>query len=210
MGIVLEDDCVPHPDFIPYCTDLLQRYRDDERVFLITGHNKEGVTNSPCDYFFSRLGGIWGWASWRRAWRLNTATLLTLEVARQRQILEDLIPPPIAVERYSRCHDILSGRLDTWDYEWGYCRLINSGLACVPRFNMISNIGGGADSTHTSGLLADDLSEERFNFPLQEPLFLVPSSSYDALYVSSTPGHIRRIKNKMLSLIRVMCRDKLR
>ena len=29
-GIVLEDDCVPHPDFFPYCRELLERYRHDK------------------------------------------------------------------------------------------------------------------------------------------------------------------------------------
>jgi len=31
-GIMLEDDCLPHPDFFSYCTTLLERYRHDSRV----------------------------------------------------------------------------------------------------------------------------------------------------------------------------------
>ena len=34
-GIVMEDDCLPHPDFFGYCEELLNRYKDDERVYFI-------------------------------------------------------------------------------------------------------------------------------------------------------------------------------
>src|SRR4051812_35098447 len=38
-GIVLEDDCLPHPDFFPYCEELLARYRDNPRIMHISGGN---------------------------------------------------------------------------------------------------------------------------------------------------------------------------
>jgi hypothetical protein len=31
-GIVLEDDCVPHASFFPFCAELLKHYRDENRV----------------------------------------------------------------------------------------------------------------------------------------------------------------------------------
>ena len=38
-GVILEDDCLPHPMFFPFCAELLERYRDDERVMVISGNN---------------------------------------------------------------------------------------------------------------------------------------------------------------------------
>ena len=35
-GIILEVDCVPHPDFFTYATTLLERYRHDTRVWCIS------------------------------------------------------------------------------------------------------------------------------------------------------------------------------
>ena len=35
MGIVLEDDAVPHPDFFEYAVTLLEKYKDDESVRAI-------------------------------------------------------------------------------------------------------------------------------------------------------------------------------
>ena len=42
-GIILEDDCVPHPDFFYYCTNLLERYRHDTRVWCISGNTSRTV-----------------------------------------------------------------------------------------------------------------------------------------------------------------------
>lgn len=69
-GIIIEDDILPLPSFFPYCDELLERYRDDERVGLISGSNiiykHYRIQDS---YFFSQYSLIWGWASWRRAWQ---------------------------------------------------------------------------------------------------------------------------------------------
>src|SRR6185437_15111082 len=65
-AILLEDDCLPHPSFFPYCQELLQRYREDDRVAYISGVNLVGKYLHTTDsYFFSEIGGIWGWATWR-------------------------------------------------------------------------------------------------------------------------------------------------
>lgn len=66
-GIILEDDCVPYPDFFTYCTTLLKHYRDDQRVWRISGNNfQKGQWRGDGSYYFSRYNHCWGWASWRR------------------------------------------------------------------------------------------------------------------------------------------------
>ena len=37
MGIILEDDCLPHLDFFPYCKELLEKYKDDVREQIKEG-----------------------------------------------------------------------------------------------------------------------------------------------------------------------------
>jgi len=61
-GIILEDDCVPHPDFFPCCSELLARYRDDERVWCISGSNfQDDQWRGVGSYYFSRYNHCWGW-----------------------------------------------------------------------------------------------------------------------------------------------------
>ena len=32
-AIILEDDCVPHKSFFPFCQELLERYRDERKNY---------------------------------------------------------------------------------------------------------------------------------------------------------------------------------
>ena len=69
-AIFLEDDCLPNIDFFRYCDEMLEKYSDDNRIMLVSGTNVLGKWNISADsYLFSKLGGIHGWASWRRAWK---------------------------------------------------------------------------------------------------------------------------------------------
>jgi hypothetical protein len=77
-GIILEDDCVPHPDFFTYCATLLERYRNDTRVWSINGsqflHPAESAAvfrRQGADYWASSHADSWGWATWRRCWQLS-------------------------------------------------------------------------------------------------------------------------------------------
>ena len=69
-AIILEDDCLPHSDFFFFCDELLQRYADDHRVWVITGNNfQNGRKRGDAAYYFSKYSHCWGWATWRRAWK---------------------------------------------------------------------------------------------------------------------------------------------
>ena len=67
--IILEDDCIPASTFFPYCEELLEKYKDDDRIAYISGLNHfETWDCGNYDYFFSRAAAIWGWATWRKKW----------------------------------------------------------------------------------------------------------------------------------------------
>lgn len=69
-GIILEDDCLPAETFFPFCAELLLKYLNSENVTHISGHNNQmGYKRGSNDYYFSRIVNIWGWATWRRAWK---------------------------------------------------------------------------------------------------------------------------------------------
>lgn len=186
MGMVLEDDCLPAPDFFRFCDDMLVRYADQDEVMAISGSNILGYHCRESDYFASDMGGIWGWASWRRAWahykvdvtadfteeswksigaRLNNATLTrTL-----REIMQK---------------DLIDKTPSTWDYQWLFIRMLHGGITLVPNVNLISNIGFNVESTHT----ADDahpLSELPCgNLPteIRHPVKIKVEKKFDAGY----------------------------
>ncbi len=71
-AIILEHDCLPDPSFFRFCDELLEKYKDDERVMHISGNNfQQHNAHFKCEesYYFSRIPHIWGFATWRRAWK---------------------------------------------------------------------------------------------------------------------------------------------
>ena len=75
-GIILEDDCVPTSDFFSFCGELLERFRDDKQIMAICGScYAEAEPNYRASYYFSYYADPWGWATWRRAWRLYDGDL---------------------------------------------------------------------------------------------------------------------------------------
>jgi hypothetical protein len=152
-GIILEDDCVPHPDFFTYCEALLERYRDDERVWCISGNNfQDGRWRGDGSYYFSQYPHCWGWASWRRCWRHYDSDLLQWPILRDSCLLETIFANP---QERSYWADIW-GRLysdnqpDSWAYRWTFTCLVMGGITALPNRNLVSNIGFGPDATHTT------------------------------------------------------------
>jgi hypothetical protein len=169
-GIILEDDCVPHPDFFGYCAELLERYRDDERVWCISGDNSAGIgLAGDASYGFVRSPQIWGWATWARAWANYDRDLDGWAAVRGTSVVRRLLPDPveraIVVELLDRLRD--EGEPDTWDYQWLASCLLGDGLCAVPRANLVSNVGFGPDATHTS------TPNRRSSVPTQSVLPLV-------------------------------------
>jgi hypothetical protein len=149
--IVLEDDCVPDPSFLRMCSTLLERYRHDERIGLISGTNEIGEYDptAPGSYFYS-YGMIWGWATWRRAWEKNDYELSSFSSESLKAVRRNIGGyEPLYQEIVSGCRSALYGEVDTWDYQWLYSRCLHGMCDIVPRRNLVTNIGIGADATHT-------------------------------------------------------------
>ena len=182
-GIILEDDCLPGESFFRFCETLLSRYRTDQRIMHISGNNfQQGKPRGSASYYFSRYSHVWGWASWRRAWRHYDVRMTSLpEFLRTNQLRS--IFPAARVQRYWReklraTHD---GRIDTWDYQWAYAVWSQNGLSVLPNVNLVRNIGYGARATHTSGtdqLVASMKSGEIDR--IIHPGFVLPDADADA------------------------------
>jgi len=151
QGIILEDDCVPNLVFFNFCEILLDRYADNEKVYLISGNNfQNGKWRGKASYYFSKYPHIWGWATWRRAWSEYQANVPSW--SNRKNSKEWLKLTPNKNERnywYDIFKKIQSGKIDTWDYFWMASIWDKHGLAATPNVNLVSNIGFGEDSTHT-------------------------------------------------------------
>jgi hypothetical protein len=152
-GVVLEDDCVPHPDFVPFCAELLERYRYDTRVWCVSGDNfQEGQWRGDGSYYFSRYNHCWGWASWRRAWQHYDRRMESWAAIKDSGLVTAIFENPLEAELWRGIwtQQAGPGPQDTWDYQWTFTCMINSGLTVTPNRNLVSNIGFGEGGTHTT------------------------------------------------------------
>jgi hypothetical protein len=151
-AIILEDDCLPVPTFFGFCEILLNYYRDDERVWVISGNNfQDGIIRSPYSYYFSKYPHIWGWATWRRAWRYWQDQPQLWTEFKQLDLLAAIHPHPQENNYWQGIFDAIfyHQHPDTWDYLWSFACWSQGGLSIIPQVNMVSNLGFREDATHT-------------------------------------------------------------
>jgi hypothetical protein len=151
-AIILEDDCLPAPTFFTFCQELLEYYRDDQRVFVVSGDNfQSGQSRTNHSYYFSRYAHCWGWASWKRAWKYFDLTMSSWPEFKSGGYIKSICGNPAEQTYWSTIFDdCYHGKIDSWAYVWLYACWSQGGLTILPDTNLVSNIGFGAGATHTS------------------------------------------------------------
>jgi len=154
QGIILEDDVIPDPSFFGFCSELLNRYVDDDRVFAISGCNfvpASFQSHPELPYRFSQVPHIWGWATWRRSWEKHT-----LDIAgwRSRLPLRELWSAagksvPGAVYWASTFELLARKEVDTWDGQLVLASMEAGQWTATCNTNLVTNIGFGPQATHT-------------------------------------------------------------
>ncbi|HEX7387968.1 MAG TPA: glycosyltransferase family 2 protein [Castellaniella sp.] len=206
-GIVLEDDCVVDASFFPFVSELLTRYADDERVMAISAMHAHGNAHRPnTSYFFSRYNHCWGWASWRRAWRMYDHDMDLWPSLRETDWLLRLGSGNRLFSRYwtnifDRAH---AGQIDSWAYRWTFTCWAQHGLSVLPAYNLVKNIGFGIGATHTTDVKSPlgSLKLESLEFPLVHPSGMVRDARAD-IWTDDNIFGIRRI-NALKEALRVL------
>lgn len=151
-GIVMEDDCLPHPDFFYYCSELLERYRDDQRVMYVSSTLYNDRWQCKNSYDFSHYMITGAWASWARAWKGFDLDLLSLDAKAFRKHCKRLLYSVVEADWwYFKVLEIQRDRekKSYWDYQMQIHLFDQSGLTIHPQVNLISNIGFDGEGTHT-------------------------------------------------------------
>ena len=181
-GIILEDDCVPDQSFFPFCQELLEKYRDDERIMMISGDNFQfGKRRTNCSYYFSKYFHIWGWATWRRAWKHYDIDMKSWPEIKDGGWLKDILRDKNAEKFWEKIFEnMYRGKINTWDYQWVFSCWIQNGLAILPNDNLVTNIGFDGDATHTKGKnMQADIPVHSLEFPIKNPEFVIIDADAD-------------------------------
>ena len=208
-GIIIEDDILPSLSFFEFAKELLTLYRNDESVWHIGG-NSYNPYKMKSSYYFSAYPHIWGWATWRRAWKNYRYELDDIDHEKFFARVTGLFPThsekKFWIEFYE---DFFKTSKDgtTWDYQWT-CRMwYNKGLAILPRENLITNIGFEEGATHTSDknswlahLTANEIEIPKHKEPIKQNKKADLFTSRKVFYIRSTGRRILSdIKKALIS-----------
>ncbi len=198
QGIILEDDCLPHPDFFRYCETLLNKYKDDENVFAISGDNfQNGIQRGDASYYFSNYVFVWGWASWRRAWKNYDFNLTNLDEFKRKDLIGIIDNRKEFRDYWYTIFDkVKREQIDTWDYQWIFAKWKNFGMTIVPNVNLISNIGFGNDATHTKDISHFTNREVECIGEITHPNRMIVNRKAD-FYASQEVFNIKKVRNNI-------------
>lgn len=213
-AIILEDDCLPDDTFFRFCQELLEKYRDEPRIMHISGDCFVNRQVNDTSYYFSRYTHVWGWATWKRAWKFYDGEMEDWKIASKRK---HFLNQFLAKEERSFWEVVLdgvaSGVINAWSYQWIYSCLKHGALAINPTVNLVSNIGFGEDATHTfqgDNPLAN-LPVFQAIFPLQHPTQIHRDVGADEetarIFFTYAPNWKQTIKKRLLLLVRIFRND---
>lgn len=183
-GIVMEDDCLPHPDFFGYCEELLTRYEQNDNVRFISStlYNKRWQCKASYDFSHYMVTGAW--AGWRRTWQSFDLDLKTLNARKfRRHVLKLTGNRAEANWWYSIVKEIKQddSKKSYWDYQMQIHLFRNEALTIHPRCNLVSNIGFDGEATHTLTNSANYGGKQAFAIlPLEHPAAIVVDKQRDA------------------------------
>ena len=183
-AIIIEDDCLPDPSFFLFCSELLQRYKDDERVMDISGYNYLNQWKpEQQSYYFSYLyGSSWGWATWRRAWQYYQDDIALLKGQETRQELIQLVGEE-EVSSFLERLDLPSEEIESLLHlRWVVSKLLKGGMSIISSASLTTNTGFGKDATNTkqSNLITfNNQPVHEMKFPVKHPELVEIDSEFE-------------------------------
>lgn len=210
QGIILEDDCLPSQSFFWFCEELLEKYKNDLRVWHISGNNfQDGIRRGQGSYYFSKFNHIWGWATWANRWSEYDVEMNSYGTFLSNNLMNDLFGLDQDKKYWwSIFEKAFKGEIDTWDYQWTYTVWVNSGLSIIPNMNLVSNIGFGLNAMHTRELKSQhsNMSRHDLCFPLTHPPFMVKDLDADKYTTNrnfSKAKLLKKVFNKLKRVLRL-------
>lgn len=148
--IVLEDDLVTSPYFLQFMNDALDTYQDDEQVGHIQGCDFTQDPSLP-DTFFIKWTGSWGWATWKRAWKLFNPNGQALLTALEKQHLTYAFDFNGKYGYTRMLRNQIKGKNNSWAIRWNASLFLNGILSLNVGKSLVQNEGFDGSGTNCGG-----------------------------------------------------------
>ena len=193
-GIILEDDDVVSSSFFYFCQELLEKYKDDQRINMICGMNHLGkYMDDKYDYIFTKSGSITAWASWKRVideWD-ERYCFLTDDYAQS--CLKHLLGKYYkrVIRNWTRQRD--SG-IAHYEGILGSNMYLNNRLNIVCTKNLVHNIGVTENATHSRSSIK--LLPRAVRCIFEAPIYELKFPLRHPKYVTEDIGYMKRIRSE--------------
>lgn len=205
-GVILEDDCLPHPSFFPYCEELLLRYKDDQRIGHISGNCFLPQAISPeLSYDFCSVTHIWGWATWRRVWKNFSLDFPFWEATKNNPGKRKSLFRTKREEIYftSFVEDTLADRygISAWDVQYYFMLRTQNQLSIYPSVNLVTNIGlNSVGATHATRKKEKQfVSSQPIALPLTHPVYVMDNKDINEAAVKGSFFSYKRLARYYLN-----------
>jgi hypothetical protein len=168
--IVLEDDLILSTHFLEYMNNALDRYKIDDRVMQISGHMFPAEIHIEEDALFLPFTSSWGWATWKRSWKLFDWDSKGLDILRENPLMRKRFNLDNSYPFYDMLLKQKSGRVDSWAIKFYLIVFLNNGLVLYPKKTLVWNGGFDKDAVHTKiGMLQSKIDDtfKILEFPKQ-------------------------------------------
>jgi hypothetical protein len=139
--IVMEDDLITSPHFLSYMNEALTRYEHEDRVMQIAGYMFPINLELEEDALFLPFTSSWGWATWKRAWRIFDATGAGYQRLIEDQSLRRKFDLNGKYGYLRMLESQLRGETDSWAIRWYLSVFLMNGLTLYPKNTLVSNFG---------------------------------------------------------------------
>ena len=202
------DCCLPDQSFFRFCEEMLEKYKYEEKIGMISGNNFQfNKVKNDYSYYFSRYAHIWGWATWKRTWdKYNVQISDWPQIKKEKRLTNIFKNAKDVMYWTSIFEDVYNDKIDTWDYQWSYVCFVNNLLSIMPSNNLVSNIGfNDKDSTHTKRISKfSNMKTSPLLFPLNHPLNIVNNIKSDKITQKNNYPFFRRFMIKLLRKIKIL------
>jgi hypothetical protein len=145
--IVLEDDLVTSPYFLKFMNDALEFYKDEEKVWHISGWSYPIDIDDLDEVFLWRLMNCWGWATWDNKWKYYRKDIdKTISEFNKEDI--KIFNLDSAENFFGQIIANKERKINTWAIFW-YATIFKEDAFCLnPSQTFVENIGHDGSGVH--------------------------------------------------------------
>ena len=152
--IMIEDDDVPTPHFLAYMNECLEKYKDDKKIWGVSGYlylKDYPQCENQDDVFLTSRTSSWGWGTWKRCWDKVIWDVDVLKRFFTHKSIVRGFNDYCGMDHSAMMDNLFRGKNSSWAVRYNFATYLYGGYDVRPRRSLINNIGMDGSGTHSGG-----------------------------------------------------------